>query len=362
MKIFSRRYRTLWIPSVLLCSFLLSCSARKAFVINPEFRFMLPPKELSLEFERPLKLFLDNAELYVFYFETEGVKKWKDYFLNNAYGREIVSLLFERQGRMRKLMRHLRENDIPEEFAFLAFIESYLNDRAVSRKGASGTWQFMKHTASRSGLYVSWWCDERFNLEKSTLAAINYLKKLYAIFNDWQLVVLAYNYGENGVQRALEMFGTEEMYAHLPRETRDFLLKIKALVQLFGDYEFIEAEEEDTVLHPFYDLWLFEDIAEGLKIKKKVLQDLNPEYRAGMVMKGCHYLRIPAAAASRLPLLKKRNGKSSKILKVKIQKGDTVYGIARRYNVNFKKLLSVNSIQNPRKIKPGQELIVPLVF
>jgi len=115
------------------------------------------------------------------------------------------------------------EYNIPVELKYLAVIESQLSTNAVSNVGAVGLWQFMPSTARLMGLKVSGKTDERKYKYKSTRAAARYLKDLYEIFNDWLLVIAAYNCGPARVQKAIKESGSNDFWKlqyHLPRQSR----------------------------------------------------------------------------------------------------------------------------------------------
>jgi len=127
-----------------------------------------------------------------------------------------------------------RQKGLPEELVFTAMIESGFNPVAVSRVGAKGLWQFMAPTARRYGLRVDQWLDERLDPEKSTVAAANYLKDLYAIFGSWELSQAAYNAGEMKILRAIEGTGTRDFWSLtrsrlLRDETKNFVPAIHAM-------------------------------------------------------------------------------------------------------------------------------------
>jgi membrane-bound lytic murein transglycosylase D len=101
------------------------------------------------------------------------------------------------------ILAALGERGLPLELACLPMVESAFEPRAVSHAGAAGLWQLMPETARRFGLTVTGTVDERFDVQKSTVAAIAYLETLYAKFRDWPLALAAYNCGEGAMQRAL---------------------------------------------------------------------------------------------------------------------------------------------------------------
>lgn len=124
-----------------------------------------------------------------------------------------------------------REHGIPEEMKYLAVIESSFNTNARSRVGAVGMWQFMSGTARLFGLNVGRKLDERKDFYKSTLAAAKYLNDLYDQFDDWLLVVAAYNCGSGGVQRAMKASGRSDFWGmqyFLPSESRNHVYKFIA--------------------------------------------------------------------------------------------------------------------------------------
>ena len=118
--------------------------------------------------------------------------------MRERYDRELTSfcymhsntlLILKRANRYFPLIEPiLKKNGIPEDFIYLAAIESYLNPRAVSPAKAAGLWQLLPSTAKEAGLEVNDYVDERFNIEKSTEAACRYLKSAYAKYGSWTTV------------------------------------------------------------------------------------------------------------------------------------------------------------------------------
>jgi membrane-bound lytic murein transglycosylase D len=135
--------------------------------------------------------------------------------------------------------------DIPIELKYLAVIESKLKPTAKSHCGAVGLWQFMPSTAKTVGLKVSSKYDERKYSYKSTIAAAKHLKKLYAEFGDWLLVIAAYNAGSGNVYKAIKRSGSKDFWKlqyHLPKETR---LHVKRFI---GTHHYFEEEASLVVL------------------------------------------------------------------------------------------------------------------
>jgi membrane-bound lytic murein transglycosylase D len=104
------------------------------------------------------------------------------------------------------------EKNLPEEFFYLALIESGYNPKAFSRARASGIWQFLTKTGKRYGLKVDKWVDERRDPEKSTYAAAEHLKDLHEMFNNWDLVAASYNAGAGKVLRAMQKAKSQDFW------------------------------------------------------------------------------------------------------------------------------------------------------
>ena len=125
----------------------------------------------------------------------------------------------------------LRLNDVPAELKYLAFIESGMQKNPVSRTGAIGPWALMPKAAQQYGLKIGR-NDERLNYAKSTAAAAALMKDMYADYQDWIMVIAAYNCGPGTMERAIRKAGTTEYWAvqkYLPEETRRHTQKFIAV-------------------------------------------------------------------------------------------------------------------------------------
>ena len=129
--------------------------------------------------------------------------------------------------------RIFTEEGVPQELLRVAAIESNYDPLALSSKGARGVWQLMPETAARFGLRVDSQTDERTQPVRSTRAAAQYLRKLYAQFGDWRLALAAYNAGEGAVKAAIQRAGTTDFRqlaerGLLPEETRRYVPAVLA--------------------------------------------------------------------------------------------------------------------------------------
>ena len=146
--------------------------------------------------------------------------------------------------------RILASNALPVELKYLSVVESNLQAGCVSYAGAVGPWQLMPDEAKRFGLKVSRGYDERTNFYKSTEAAAKLLKELYKDYNDWLLVIAAYNCGRGGLNRAITKAGGSrnfyDLQAYLPEETRGHVKKYIAVHYFFegaGGWTTLTAKE-----------------------------------------------------------------------------------------------------------------------
>lgn len=127
----------------------------------------------------------------------------------------------------------LAENDLPEDLKYFPVIESNLSN-AVSSAGAKGLWQFMKSSADYYGLEVNEEVDERYHIEKSTRAAIKYLKDLKKRFGSWALVSAAYNLGPTRLANDIKLQRAESYYElNLPDETMRYFFRLIAVKDIF---------------------------------------------------------------------------------------------------------------------------------
>ena len=187
----------------------------------------------------------------------------------------------------------LEAYNLPLELKYLPAIESALNPTAVSRVGATGLWQFMIGTGKRYGLEVNSLIDERRDPVKSSYAAAHYLSDLYKIFDDWSLVIAAYNCGPDKVNKAIHRAkGSADywnIYPYLPKETRGYVpafIAANYIMNYYCDHNICPMVTElpiktDTVVVN-KDLHL-EQIAQVLNINIQPLRSLNPQYRRDIV-------------------------------------------------------------------------------
>ncbi len=191
---------------------------------------------------------------------------------------------------------------LPLELKYLPIIESALNPTAVSRVGAAGLWQFMIGTGKQYGLQVNSLVDERRDPVKSSYAAARYLKDLYRIFGDWNLVIAAYNCGPENINKAIRRANPAtaknqdgetapvikdywHIYPYLPRETRGYVPAFIAANYIMTYYSQHNICPMSTRLPAKTDTVMvsrnlhLEQVAEVVGINIDLLRSLNPMYR-----------------------------------------------------------------------------------
>jgi hypothetical protein len=183
----------------------------------------------------------------------------------------------------------LKEEGIPDDFKYLAVAESGLDPRAESYAGAIGFWQFLRGTAQDYGLEINGEVDERYNVEKATYAACDYLKDAYEKYGNWTMVAAAYNAGMRGVERQVERQKSTDYYDLLfVEETQRYVFRIIALKLVLENperYNFIIGDEEKYPIIPTKDVEVsgkvddFADFAHEQGINYKLLKDFNPWLR-----------------------------------------------------------------------------------
>ena len=201
----------------------------------------------------------------------------------------------------------LEAYQLPLELKYLPIIESALNPKAVSRAGAAGLWQFMPGTGKQYGLELNSLVDERRDPVKSSYAAARYLRDLYKIFGDWNLVIAAYNCGPENINKAIRRYRaakgrTQEdetitaadkdywqIYPYLPAETRGYVpafIAANYIMTYYCEHNIcpmttnLPAQTDTVMVHRDVHL---EQIAGVIGTNIDLLKSLNPEYRCDIV-------------------------------------------------------------------------------
>lgn len=309
--------------------------------------------------------------------------------------------------------RQLKKYNVPQEFKYLPIIESNLRTTIRSKAGAVGLWQFMKGTGQAYGLQIGALVDERMDPEKSTEAAAKYLHNLYQEFNDWTLVLAAYNSGAGNVRKAIRKAGSRsywEFYGYLPNETRSYLPKFVAAAYLANYYELhdidaqvVDSEMANTISAKIYEEISFQDISKASGTSIEMIETLNPEFIKGFIPKsaGNYTLTLPSKdmgafltknysaqiVMSSLPSTYVRNSQTTKSIKIralsplqieprnkvnitgdseehkyvtyKLSKRETLLHAARKAGITLKELLQANKLSGTGAQQLPRYILIP---
>ena len=191
----------------------------------------------------------------------------------------------------------LDDYGLPIELKYLAVIESGLRPQVKSRAGACGLWQFMYRTGRMFGLEQNSYVDERMDPVKATEAACQYLKKLYGMYNDWNLALAAYNAGPGNVNKAIRRSGNKKTYwevrPFLPRETQGYVPNFIAAAYMINYHKEHNIVPEEAMIK-YYELDTMclqkgvhmETISDLLEVPLEDIQRLNPIYKLNFIPKG----------------------------------------------------------------------------
>jgi len=324
-----------------------------------------PDAEGSVTYDIPITI-NDQVEYFIDYFQTKIPKRFR--------------LYLSRSTRYEAMMRGvLKEHGLPEDLLYLALIESGFSCQAVSRAAAVGPWQFIKGTATRFGLKVDYYVDERQDPIKSTHAAAKYLRALYDEFGSWYLAAAAYNAGENKIRRALSRYQASDFWTishhqrdYLANETKEYVPRMIAAALIAKEpakYGFTDIEYEaplvydEVQVHPGVSL---SAVARAAGLAASDLANLNPELKHGATPPhGAMYtLRVPQGQAGRVATAyaqlapAERNHRFGPAVVV-AQKGDTLVSLARAHHMSLPMLASLNPrLNTKRPLRSGQRVVI----
>jgi membrane-bound lytic murein transglycosylase D len=290
---------------------------------------------------------------------------------------------YQRSGLYRSaILKELKKAGIPEEFLWLPLVESFFKINAYSRARALGLWQFIPSTGYKFGLTRDEWVDERMDVQASTKAAIAYLKELHSMFGDWLTVLAAYNCGEGRVLRVISMQhinymdGFWDLYRQLPNETARYVPRFLATLHIVKNprkYGFDDLSNTEKPIAfetvKVNKMMKLKDIAEKIEISEDVLNLLNSELRYKITPDHEYNLKLPEKSldkfnlvANDIPQAEKPHFVSDRpdFTKHKVKRGETIYSIAKKYDVPVSMIVSCNRLGSKRKLVPGRKITIPI--
>ncbi len=290
---------------------------------------------------------------------------------------------YQRSGQFRPvILKYLEAAGLPKELSWLPLVESGFQCNALSRARALGLWQFIPSTGYKFALNRDRWVDERLDVDKSTKAAIAYLKELHGIFGDWLTCLAAYNCGEGRVLRVISKQHLNyldhfwDLYRQLPNETARYVPRFLATLHIIKDpkkYGMDLNEDLDKPI-PYESVktekcMRLQDISQHTNISREALTALNSELKLQMTPDGPYDFKVPVGSSKLLlaavddipkweaPRQVSGGKRGAVLVRHKVKKGDSLKGIARRYKTTIHEIDEYNDLSG--RLRVGQILKVP---
>ena len=305
-------------------------------------------------------------------FQHPDVKKQLEYLSKNQLYMKNVSQ--RAQPYLFYVSKEIYKRNLPAELALLPIVESAFNPFANSSAGASGLWQIMPNTARFYGLELNWWYDGRRDIVRSTDTALNYIENLYNYLNqDWLLTIAAYNSGLGTVQRAIKYNKSinkdiDFWSLRLPKETKNYIPKLLAFIKVVNNPQKYNQNLISIPHKPYFDIVDLSsqiDLKLAAQLSEVSLEDiytLNPGFnRFATAPDGPRHLVLPVKNSgtfvSNLSILDDSDLVSYE--KYTIQTGDTLSGIAKKFETTIDILKKLNDLAT-NTININTDLIIPV--
>jgi membrane-bound lytic murein transglycosylase D len=291
--------------------------------------------------------------------------------------RDFFNQAYRLSGRYRPyIVEEMKKAGLPEDLSWLPLIESGFKTKAFSKARALGLWQFIASTAYRYDLSRDRWVDDRMDPERSTQAAITYLKVLHGLFGDWITVLAAYNCGEGNVLKVIRQQHVNylddfwDLYPRLPLETARYVPRFLAALHIIKDpekYGFTDLEQDEPLKSEkvlVNKQMRLKDIARTVDIPAKTLEELNPSLRYKATPNYPYTLNIPAESSqmflANLEQIPQWKPPQRAYVVHRVRFGETLSGIAMKYRVPVRRIVRANGLRSARWIRAGQRLKIPL--
>ncbi len=306
------------------------------------------------------------------------VEYWMKYYLTN--GRMAMQKALIRSGSYMDMIESvLAEKGLPDDLKYLPIIESEFYPYAMSQAAAVGVWQFIPGTARRFGMRIDDWVDERRDPEIATAAAAQYLSENYAMLGDWSLALAGYNCGEDRVASVAKRKGTDDYWQlDLPLETMNYVPKFYAAMLIAKQPElygfFVEPNPAmRPVKIPLDGVANLKTLAELSGMDYDELKAFNPALLGDYTppKDATYMIKVPEARADAFKKMMEEFPREDVYLtkaeiakltapktqyrytKYKVQKGDSLWTIARKYKTTVKCIKRLNPKIRGNMIRPG---------
>ena len=300
------------------------------------------------------------------------VDKWEQWYSDRP---DYVARMVERSRRyLYHIVTEVEARGMPLEIALLPIVESAFNPNAMSVSRASGIWQFIPSTGKTYGLAQNFWFDSRRDVIAATSSALDYLQTLDAEFDDWQLALAAYNWGEGNVRRAVarnRARGLPIDFAHLqnvPVETRNYVPKLQAIKNIVADppkYGLAMADVPDAPYFTIVRTTVRMDVKRAADLAELDVDEflaLNPQHNRPVISGADAYaILLPIDKAEIFAA--KLNLIDQPLVSWQAHRtkpGETLAQIAVRYGLSVETLRSVNGIGPRQSVPNGFALLVPM--
>ncbi len=298
------------------------------------------------------------------------VSKWEQWYVSRP---DYVARMIDRSRRyLYYIVVEVEERRMPLEIALLPMVESAFNPNAVSVARASGIWQFMPATGNHYGLKQNFWFDSRRDVVAATEGALTYLQKLHGDFNDWQLALAGYNWGEGNVARAVARNQNLHLpadYANLkmPDETRNYLPKLQALKNIVSDPEKFGVDLTDIPDAPYFAVVKMDrkiDVKIAAQLAEMPVDEflyLNPQHNRPVIAGADEFaILLPIDKAEVFAAkLELADQPLVSWQAYRMRSGETLAQVAAKFGLEQEALRAVNGIGAKAKVPAGHTLLVP---
>ncbi len=292
-----------------------------------------------------------------------------------TYGRdELIETLERSHIYLPFIWETFAEKGIPSDLSFLPIIESTFNARAWSPATAAGLWQFMAGTARLYGLDNNYWYDDRMDPRHSTEAAGYHLKYLFQLFDDWLLVLAAYNCGQGAVAYAIQKNNTRDFWElcrsnAFSRETRDYIPKFIAATliaknpKLYGFPVFDPAKYVNVKSYVVDDSTDLDVIAKcaGAPVKQILL--LNPALKQWATPPQVRFqIHLPVDRYEAFVENFTKIPSSDRVTfrRYRVRMGDNLTSIANQFGIPINPIAQINRFRSQHFIQAGEDIIIPI--
>jgi len=300
------------------------------------------------------------------------VAKWEQWY---AARPDYVTRMVDRSRRyLYHIVTEVDARGMPLDLALLPMVESAFNPNALSVASASGIWQFMPSTGRHYGLKQNWWFDSRRDPVAATDSALDYLQKLYMQFDDWQLALASYNWGEGNVARAVErnrakgLPVTYSSLTNMPAETQNYLPKLQAVKNIIRDPAKYGLELADIPDAPYFTVVKTTrkmDVKRAAELAEMPLDEfmaLNPHHNRPVIAGADQYtLLLPIDKAEVFAAkLELTDQPLVSWQAYRMKGGETLPQVAAKYSMSVETLRAVNGLGARARLAPGHMLLVPV--